>query len=109
MLGCMPRRSARIADEAGASVSSEQGAPELWANAVDRSTRSESAEPGLTPSGSPAQAVLVVERLSKWFGERVAVSEVSFSLAAGEVFGFLGPNEAVTSHRTPEPSDSPGS
>jgi ABC-2 type transport system ATP-binding protein len=42
----------------------------------------------------PAEAVLVVERLSKQFGERVAVSEVSFSLAAGEVFGFLGPNGA---------------
>jgi len=28
---------------------------------------------------------------SKQFGERMAVSEVSFSLAAGEVFGFLGP------------------
>ena len=47
----------------------------------------------------PAEAravadVLVVERLSKSFGDRVAVSEVSFSLAAGEVFGFLGPNGA---------------
>jgi ABC-2 type transport system ATP-binding protein len=38
--------------------------------------------------------VLVVERLSKQFGERLAVSEVSFSLTAGEVFGFLGPNGA---------------
>jgi ABC-2 type transport system ATP-binding protein len=38
--------------------------------------------------------VLVVERLSKSFGDRVAVSEVSFSLRAGEVFGFLGPNGA---------------
>jgi ABC-2 type transport system ATP-binding protein len=61
---------------------------------MNRSTRSESAEPGLTAAGSPAEAVLVVERLSKQFGERVAVSEVSFSLAAGEVFGFLGPNGA---------------
>jgi ABC-2 type transport system ATP-binding protein len=41
-----------------------------------------------------AEPVLVVERLSKRFGERVAVSEVSLSLAAGEVFGFLGPNGA---------------
>jgi ABC-2 type transport system ATP-binding protein len=39
-------------------------------------------------------AVLVVEHLSKRFGERVAVSDASFSLAAGEVFGFLGPNGA---------------
>jgi ABC-2 type transport system ATP-binding protein len=61
---------------------------------MNRSTRSESAEPGLTAAGSPAKAVLVVERLSKQFGERLAVSEVSFGLAAGEVFGFLGPNGA---------------
>jgi len=42
-------------------------------------------------SGSP---VLVVEHLTKAFGERVAVDDVSFSVAAGEVFGFLGPNGA---------------
>ncbi|MES1249015.1 MAG: ABC transporter ATP-binding protein [Actinomycetota bacterium] len=41
-----------------------------------------------------AGAALVVDELSKQFGERVAVSEVSFSLQAGEVFGFLGPNGA---------------
>jgi ABC-2 type transport system ATP-binding protein len=75
-------------------VSSEQGAPELRGDAADRSTRGESADQGLTAAGSPAEAVLAVERLSKQFGERVAVSDVSFSLAAGEVFGFLGPNGA---------------
>ena len=32
--------------------------------------------------------------LTKRFGERVAVDDVSFSVAAGEVFGFLGPNGA---------------
>jgi ABC-2 type transport system ATP-binding protein len=42
-------------------------------------------------SGEP---VLVVEHLSKRFGDRVAVDDVSFSVAAGEVFGFLGPNGA---------------
>jgi len=41
-----------------------------------------------------ASSVLVVEGLSKRFGDRLAVSEVSFSLDAGEVFGFLGPNGA---------------
>jgi ABC-2 type transport system ATP-binding protein len=41
-----------------------------------------------------AEPMLAVERLSKRFGERVAVADVSFSLAAGEVFGFLGPNGA---------------
>jgi ABC-2 type transport system ATP-binding protein len=43
------------------------------------------------PSGAPA---LVVEGLCKRFGDRVAVDDVSFSVAAGEVFGFLGPNGA---------------
>src|SRR5579884_1399400 len=38
--------------------------------------------------------VLTVERLGKKFGDRVAVSDVSFGLTAGEVFGFLGPNGA---------------
>jgi ABC-2 type transport system ATP-binding protein len=38
--------------------------------------------------------MLVVEHLTKRFGERVAVEDVSFSVDAGEVFGFLGPNGA---------------
>jgi ABC-2 type transport system ATP-binding protein len=37
---------------------------------------------------------LVVEHLTKRFGHRLAVEDVSFSVAAGEVFGFLGPNGA---------------
>jgi ABC-2 type transport system ATP-binding protein len=37
---------------------------------------------------------LVVEGLTKRFGERTAVSEVSFTVEHGEVFGFLGPNGA---------------
>jgi ABC-2 type transport system ATP-binding protein len=32
----------------------------------------------------------VVEHLTKRFGERLAVDDVSFTVAAGEVFGFLG-------------------
>jgi ABC-2 type transport system ATP-binding protein len=45
----------------------------------------------VAPSGEP---VLVVDRLTKRFGERVAVEDVSFTVGAGEVFGFLGPNGA---------------
>ncbi len=40
------------------------------------------------------QAAVVVDRLTKCFGERTAFSEVSFEVARGEVFGFLGPNGA---------------
>lgn len=38
--------------------------------------------------------VLQVERLRKRYGERDAVADVSFSVAAGEVVGLLGPNGA---------------
>jgi ABC-2 type transport system ATP-binding protein len=38
--------------------------------------------------------VIVVNGLSKRFGSRVAVDDVSFSVGEGEFFGFLGPNGA---------------
>ena len=38
--------------------------------------------------------VLSAEALTKRFGRREVVSEVSFELTKGEVFGFLGPNGA---------------
>lgn len=38
--------------------------------------------------------MLSAEGLSKRFGRREAVSDVSFEVFAGEVFGFLGPNGA---------------
>jgi ABC-2 type transport system ATP-binding protein len=43
-------------------------------------------------SGKPP--ALMVDHLSKHFGERTAFEDVSFSVAQGEVFGFLGPNGA---------------
>ncbi|MBR7827657.1 ABC transporter ATP-binding protein [Actinospica sp. MGRD01-02] len=43
---------------------------------------------------SSAGPALVVDRLTKRFGERTAFSEVSFAVDYGEVFGFLGPNGA---------------
>ncbi|MDQ1488472.1 MAG: type transport system ATP-binding protein [Actinomycetota bacterium] len=45
----------------------------------------------MKPDPEPA---LVVNELTKRFGERTAFSEVSFQVAYGEVFGFLGPNGA---------------
>jgi ABC-2 type transport system ATP-binding protein len=38
--------------------------------------------------------VLLVEHLTKRFGDRLAVDDLSFTVTAGEVFGFLGPNGA---------------
>ncbi len=40
------------------------------------------------------EVVLSAESLTKRFGRREAVSDVSFEVRAGEVFGFLGPNGA---------------
>jgi ABC-2 type transport system ATP-binding protein len=47
-----------------------------------------------TLDGSKRESALVVEHLTKRFGERVAVDDVSFEVGYGEVFGFLGPNGA---------------
>ena len=38
--------------------------------------------------------IIKVENLVKKFGELVAVSDISFNVAPGEIFGFLGPNGA---------------
>lgn len=40
------------------------------------------------------QPAVVVEHLSKRFGDRVAFDDVCFEVGYGEVFGFLGPNGA---------------
>jgi ABC-2 type transport system ATP-binding protein len=40
------------------------------------------------------ESALVVEHLSKRFGDRVAFDHVSYEVGYGEVFGFLGPNGA---------------
>ncbi len=36
--------------------------------------------------------VLIADRLSKRYGARLAVDDVSFAVEAGEVVGLLGPN-----------------
>src|SRR5260221_12641410 len=43
------------------------------------------------PSHEP---VIVTDRLSRSFGDLVAVRDVSLSVAEGEIFGVLGPNGA---------------
>jgi len=46
------------------------------------------------PTSDAAEVVLSAEHLTKRFGDREAVADVSFDVRAGEVFGFLGPNGA---------------
>ncbi len=48
--------------------------------------------PTLDGKGGPV--ALDVQQLTKRFGQRTALSDVSFEVAYGEVFGFLGPNGA---------------
>jgi ABC-2 type transport system ATP-binding protein len=48
---------------------------------------------GEDQSATPPPA-LMVDHLTKRFGERTAFQDVSFTVASGEVFGFLGPNGA---------------
>ncbi|HKB78415.1 MAG TPA: ABC transporter ATP-binding protein [Thermoanaerobaculia bacterium] len=42
----------------------------------------------------PDRAAVEVDHLTRKFGDFVAVNAISFSVEAGEVFGFLGPNGA---------------
>lgn len=38
--------------------------------------------------------VIIADQLTKQFGDFVAVDHISFSVAEGEIFGFLGANGA---------------
>ncbi len=62
------------------------------ANQVTNRAQPVSAAPTL--DGSKGDCALVVEHLTKRFGDRVAFDDVSFDVGVGEVFGFLGPNGA---------------
>jgi ABC-2 type transport system ATP-binding protein len=44
--------------------------------------------------GEGAETIVEVEHLSRRFGDRLAVADVSFSIRRGEIFGVLGPNGA---------------
>jgi len=45
-------------------------------------------------NGSSTEYAVVVEGLTKRFGQFTAVNSVSFNVRRGEIFGFLGPNGA---------------
>ena len=38
------------------------------------------------------KAIIETQNLTKFYGEQVAVDELSFTIQEGEIFGFLGPN-----------------
>ena len=37
---------------------------------------------------------IIVDQLTKVYGEQTAVNQISFSVQSGEIVGFLGPNGA---------------
>ncbi len=49
---------------------------------------------GQLPGNDGVAPALSVRNLSKRFGDRLAVDDISFDVARGEIFGFLGPNGA---------------
>ena len=70
------------------------GQPDSCEGALD-SRRPSSETLARHPGARPAPELAVdVRRLGKRFGDFDAVSDVSFSVADGEVFAFLGPNGA---------------
>jgi len=52
-----------------------------------------STEPSAVPAPAAAP-ILEVERIGKRFGGLTALSDVSFSIARGEIYGLIGPNGA---------------
>ena len=44
--------------------------------------------------GFTMAAVLEIKNVSKWFGARHILNDISFNVNEGEIFGFLGPNGA---------------
>ncbi len=49
---------------------------------------------GFPMKQTPGSPAVVADRLRRVFGDFVAVNDVSFEVAQGEIFGFLGPNGA---------------
>ncbi len=48
--------------------------------------------PAPRTQGKSAEAAIAVSALGFSYGERAALSDVGFTIARGEIFGFLGPN-----------------
>jgi ABC-2 type transport system ATP-binding protein len=75
-------------------MTSPHGIGQVAADTGDTDPKRSAPPPSLTAGASTDHSALVVDHLSKRFGDRVAFEDVSFEVGYGEVFGFLGPNGA---------------
>ena len=44
--------------------------------------------------GNRRNTMITVEHLTKYYGQHLAVDDISFEITEGHVYGFLGPNGA---------------
>jgi ABC-2 type transport system ATP-binding protein len=99
-----PMKSETPDDDGASTQRADVATPHAPAPTFDDQSAHDIAQAIVTQSGrfagqseagaASSDAVIVVDHLSKQFGDRVAFSDVSFSVNRGEVFGFLGPNGA---------------
>ncbi len=75
-------------------MTSQQDIERVAAGTGDTDPRGSEPAPSLTTDSFTDRSALVVDHLTKRFGDRVAFDDVSFQVGYGEVFGFLGPNGA---------------
>ncbi len=63
-------------------------------NSVDYQKRNETSELFIPPGPRLGDKVLTVENLSKSYGDRVLIDNLSFSIPKGAIVGIIGPNGA---------------
>ena len=61
---------------------------------TDAASRATTATRPRRDRGGMTEPIVTTNRLTKHYGERLAVDEVSLTVRRGEVYGFLGPNGA---------------
>ncbi|HGJ5860679.1 MAG TPA: energy-dependent translational throttle protein EttA [Arsenophonus nasoniae] len=63
-------------------------------NSVDYQKRNETSELFIPPGPRLGDKVLTVENLSKSYGDRILIDNLSFSIPKGAIVGIIGPNGA---------------
>ena len=95
-LGSPDELKAGLVGDSSEPVRMEDVFVRLLAAEEDGSTRAAPRAPGvpLVAQRSSDGPAIAVEALTKRFGSMTAVNDISFTVNAGEIFGFLGPNGA---------------